>query len=80
MVCHYCIVNDKHLKHVYDSVKKMAIKHRKELDNIVEPVEKIHMIEELSLAHTKISNTKDNIGAQANGIDKEIDRYYDELH
>ena len=38
------------------------------------------MIEELSLAHTKISNTKDNIGAQANGIDKEIDRYYDELH
>ena len=78
LVCHYCIVNDRHLKHVYDSVKKMAIKHRKELENIVEPVEK--MIDELSIAHTKVSSIKDTMGAQADDIDKEIDRYYDELH
>ena len=77
LVCHYCIMKD-HLKHDHDTVKKMAIKHRKELDKIMEPVEK--MIEEFSVARKKVSNTRDKIGAQADDIDKEIDRYYEELH
>ena len=77
LVCHYCIMKD-HLKHDHDTVKKMAIKHRKELDKIMEPVEK--MIEGLSVARKKVSNTRDKIGAQADDIDKEIDRYYEELH
>ena len=67
-----------HLKHDHDTVKKTATKHRKELDKIVEPVEK--MIEGLSVAHKKVSNTRDKIGAQTDDIDKEIDRYYEELH
>ena len=67
-----------HLKHDHDTVKKMATKHRKELDKIMEPVEK--MIEGLSVARKKVSNTRDKIGAQADDIDKEIDRYYEELH
>ena len=67
-----------HLKHDHDTVKEMATKHRKELDKIMEPVEK--MIEGLSVARNKVSNTRDKIGAQADDIDKEIDRYYEELH
>ena len=77
LVCHYCIMKD-HLKHDHDTVKKMATKHRKELDKIMEPVEK--MIEGLSVARKKVSNMRDKIGVQADNIDKEIDRYYEELH
>ena len=77
LVCQYCIVRY-HIKHDHDTVKKMAIKHRKELDKIMEPVEK--MIEGLSVAHKEISNTRDKIRAQADDIDEEIDRYYEGLH
>ena len=66
-----------HLKHNHDTVKEMAIKHRKELDKIMEPVEK--MIEGLSVARKKFSNTRNKIRAQADDIDK-IDRYYEELY
>ena len=74
LVCQYCIMKD-HLKHDHDTVKKMATK---ELDKIMEPVEK--MIEGLSVACKKVRNTRDKIGVQADDIDKEIDRYYEELH
>ena len=77
LVCHYCIMKD-HLKHDHDTVKEMAAKHRKELDKIMEPVEK--MIEGFSAACKKVSNTRDKIGAQAVEIDKEIDRYYEKLY
>ena len=77
LVCHYCIMKD-HLKHDHDTMKEMAIKHRKELDKIMELVEK--MIEGFSIACKKESNTRDKIGTQADDIDKEIDRYYEELH
>ena len=77
LVCQYCIMKD-HFKHDHDTVKKMAIKHRKELDKMMEPVEK--MIEGLSVACKKVSNTRNKIGAQADDINKEIDRYYEELH
>ena len=77
LVCHYCIMKD-HLKHDHDTVKEMAVKHRKELDKIMEPVGK--MIEGLSVACKKVSNTRDKIGAQTDGIDKEIDRYYEKLY
>jgi len=67
-----------HLKHDHDTVKEMAVKHRKELDKIMEPVGK--MIDRLSAASKKVSYRRDKIGAQADDIDKEIDRYYEELH
>ena len=38
------------------------------------------MTEGFSVACKKVSNTRDKIGAQADHIDKEIDRYYEELH
>ena len=77
LVCHYCIMKD-HPKHDHDTVKKIATKHRQELDRIMKPVEK--MIEGLSVACKKVGNTRDKIGTQADDIDKEIDRYYEELH
>ena len=76
LVCHYCIVKD-HFKHDHDTVKKMAAKHRKELDEIMKPVEK--MIEGLSVIHKKTSNAKGNIRIHYSGVEKEIDRYYAEL-
>ena len=76
LVCQYCIMKD-HFKHDHDTLKKMATKHRKELDKIMESVEK--MIEGLSVARKEVSNTRDKIGTQADDIDKEIDRYYEEL-
>ena len=77
LLCHYCIMKD-HLNHDHDTVKEMTVKHRKELDKIMEPVGK--MIEGLSVACKKVSNMRDKIGAQADDIDKEIDIYYEELH
>ena len=77
LVCQYCIMKD-HFKHDHDTVKEIAPKHRKELDKIMEPVER--MIEGLSIVCKKVSNTRDKIGTQADDIDKEIDRYYEELH
>ena len=77
LVCQYCIMKD-HFKHDHDTVKEMAAKHRKELDKIMEPVER--MIDGLSIACKKIINTRKKIVAQADDINKEIDRYYEEVH
>ena len=76
LVCQYCIMKD-HLHHNHDTVKKMAAKHRRMLEKIVEPLKK--MSEELSLAHKKVSYMRDKNGAQADDVDKEIDKYYDTL-
>ena len=76
LVCQNCITNG-HFNHDCDTVKKMATKHRKDLDKIMEPVER--MAAELSISHKKLSDTRDKIEAQADDIDKEIDRYYIEL-
>ena len=55
------------------TLKKLAIKHRKELEKIIEPVEKI--VEESSVACKNVSNMR----VPADDIVKKIDRYYDEL-
>ena len=38
------------------------------------------MIKELSSAYDKITTVQNEMGTQANGINKEINRYYEELH
>ena len=76
LTCEYCVMKD-HMDHDHDTTKRMATKHRKELDEIVRPVEK--MIEELSAAQIEINDTKDIIRAQADDIGNKIDRYYEEL-
>ena len=77
LVCHYCTTNE-HNGHVHNSVKKMANKHRKEMEKIMEPVEK--MINDLSALRQKVTATGEEIGAQTTEVDQQIDLYYEELH
>ena len=77
LICHYCTTNE-HNGHVHNSVKKMANKHRKELEKIIEPVEK--MIIDLSALHQNVIATKEEVGAQTTEVDQQIDLYYEELH
>ena len=60
LVCQNCTTED-HLKHDHDTVNKMATKHRKELNKIMEPVEK--MIEGLSIACKEVNDMRYEIGA-----------------
>ena len=76
LVCHYCIMKD-HLQHEHDTVKKVANKYRQQMDDMMKPVEK--MIEGLSTAHNKVHGVKDEIGAKATSVDKEIDAYYEKV-
>ena len=77
LVCHYCITIE-HTGHVHNSVKVMAKKHRKEMENMIEPVEE--MINKLSMSCEKVVSTGEKIGAQGSEVDQQIDLYYDELH
>ena len=77
LVCHYCTTNE-HSGHVHNSVKKMANKHRKELEKVMEPVEK--MIVDLSALRQKVKATGEDIGSQATEVDQQIDSYYEELY
>ena len=77
LVCHYCTTNE-HNGHVHNSVKKMANKHRKELEKIMEPVEK--MIGDLFALLKKVKATDEDIGSQTTKVDQQIDSYYEELH
>ena len=77
LICLYCTTNE-HNGHVHNSVKKMANKHRKELEKIIEPVEK--MIIDLSASLQKVAATGEEIGAQTTEVDQQIDLYYEELH
>ena len=77
LVCHYCTTNE-HNGHVHNSVKKMANKHRKELEKIMEPVEK--MIGDLFALRQKVKATGEDIGSQTTKVDQQIDSYYEELH
>ena len=76
LVCHYCTTTD-HNGHEHNTVKKMANKHRAELDKIIEPVEK--MITTLSKAHNTVTATRESIQMQATEVDQQIDDYYDQL-
>jgi len=76
LVCHYCTTKE-HFEHEHNTVKKMASKHRAQLDQIIEPVEK--MIDELAKAHKNISSTRDRIGSQATEVERNIDNYYEQL-
>ena len=77
LVCHYCTTNE-HSGHVHNSVKKMANKHREELEKIIESVEK--MIVDLSALHQKVKAAGEDVGSQTTEVDQQIDSYYEELH
>ena len=76
LICEYCVMKD-HIEHNHDTVKQMAIRQRKDLDEVTGSVGMI--IEELSAAQTKINMTRDTIWAQADDIGNKIDRFYEDL-
>jgi len=76
LVCHYCTTTD-HSEHAHNTVRKMASKHRAELDRIMEPIGK--MIDSLSKAHRNITAAQEKLQTQAAEVDRQIDDYYEQL-
>ncbi|XP_065885311.1 tripartite motif-containing protein 2-like [Dysidea avara] len=77
LVCHYCTTNE-HNGHVHNSVKKMANKHRKEMEKMNEVVKE--MINKLPKSRQKVVTAGEKITSQATEVDQQIDLYYDEIH
>jgi len=73
LVCHYCIIKSHH-SHDHDTVKKMADKHRKELDKVMEPV--LEMVNGLSATCNQVCSIVDEIEIKANDVEREIDKYF----
>lgn len=69
LVCHHCTTTEHH--------GHMVNKQRAELDEMMEPVEKI--IDGLVKAHKKVSSTRDRIRLQAIEVEQKIDFYYEQL-
>ena len=76
LICMYCTVKE-HNGHNHNTVKKMATKHRTELNKVTAPVDK--MIRDLSEAHDNIDKMKKKIRRQGEEVDKKIDQHYNEL-
>ena len=76
LICMYCTVKE-HNGHNHDTVKKMATKHRDELNEVTAPVDK--MIRDLSEAHDNIDKMKKKVRQQGDEVDKKIDQHYNEL-
>ena len=76
LVCLYCTTKE-HSNHSHNTVKKMADKHRNELQKITSPVEE--MIKGLSDAHRNIDDVKKKVKQQGDEVDKKIDEHYDAL-
>jgi len=74
LVCHYCTTNE-HNGHVHNSVKKMANKHRKEMEKMIE-----EMINKLCISCQKVVTAGEKITSQASEVNQQIDLCYDELH
>ena len=76
LICMYCTVKE-HNGHNHDTVKKMATKHRSELNEVTAPIDK--MIRDLSEAHNNIDKMMKNIKQQGEEVNKKIDQHYNEL-
>ena len=74
LVCHYCTTTN-HNGHDHNTVKKMAHKHRTELNKIMDPIGK--MIESLSKAHQNITATVEKLQTETTQVDEQIDSYYE---
>ena len=76
LICMYCTVKE-HNGHNHDTVKKMATKHRKELNEVTAPVDE--MIRDLSEAQNNIDKIIKKARQQGEEVDKKIDQHYNEL-
>ena len=76
LICMYCTVKE-HNGHDHDTVKKMATKHRNELNEVTAPVDE--MIRDLSEAHNNIDKMMKKVRQQGDEVDKKIDQHYNKL-
>ena len=76
LICMYCTVKE-HNGHNHDTLKKMATKHRNELNEVTAPVDE--MIRDLSEAHDNIDKMTKKIKRQGEEVDKKIDQHYNKL-
>ena len=73
LVCHYCITKN-HFSHKHNTVKDVAAKHRAEMEEIIEPVDRL--ITTLLERHRKVTMTRERIEQQTIEAGKQINRYY----
>ena len=76
LICIYCTMKE-HNGHNHDAVKKMAIKHRSELNEVTAPVDEMNR--DLSEAYNGIDKMKKKVRQQGDEVDKKIDQHYNEL-
>ena len=76
LVCMYCTMK-KHNSHNHDTVKKMARKHRSEVEAVTSPLEV--MIEDLYDLHNNIEKMMKKIRKQGDEVNKQVDQHYNEL-
>ena len=76
LICMYCTVKE-HNGHNHDTVRKMATKHRNELNEVTAPVDK--MIRDLSEVYDNIDKMKKKVRQQGDEVDKKIDQHYNKL-
>ena len=76
LICMYCTMKE-HNGHNHDAVKKMAIKHRNELNEVTAPVDEMNR--DLSEAYNGIDKMKKKVRQQGDEVDKKIDQHYNEL-
>ena len=76
LVCLYCTTKS-HSTHSHDAIKEVAAKHREQLKKTTAPLK--DMVTKLSLAHSNISDTKENMMGHHKAVDKQIDEYYNNI-
>lgn len=76
LVCPYCTTKG-HFEHDHNTAKKMASKHRVELDKNTKLLEK--MINGLSEMHHTVAMTRDKNEEQTAEVDQQINRHYEQL-
>ena len=77
LVCLYCTTK-KHSTHEHETVKKVIGKHRRNLDNVIAPVNKI--IDSLSQAHEQVDAMVKDIDVQYKNASEEVERCYEKLY
>ena len=78
LVCDQCIIVDEHLHHEGDTVEKSASRYRSKLQKSACTMEQV-MLKNLIRAQDDINKMRRLIAEQSDGVNQDIDQYYDRL-
>ena len=78
LVCDQCVIVDEHLDHKCDTVEKSACRYRRKLQESASTMEKV-MLKNLIRAQDDINKMRKLILEQSDGVNQDIDQYYDGL-